>query len=559
MHPSRWRRWALELALGLALPIGLARVSPLVERLPSLGLLRGPAAWALVAVAALLALGHALDRYRPGWMLAFARAPAWLLLVAAGAVYVGVGLRHAAGLQVSGDEPHYLVMAQSLWRDHDLDLRNEYDGEAWAEFVPGPLRPHWGAPRADGRPFPAHSPGLPLLLAPAYAALGRDGCVLLVALLAAAAALVCRRLAAQLTENESASAAAWLAAAGPPLFFYSFHLYTEAPSALAAGGSLALLLGAPGPAGAALAALCAAALPWLHVKMIPAAAALGLVALVRLRGRPLAAFLAVAAASALAFGLYYASVFGLASPLGLYGGVPADARVLTWRALPGLLLDRSFGLLPMAPVFLLALAGLPSVLRRREARPHVLVGLAVLAPLLSWRMWWGGQCPPARFLVPMVPFLAVALALRLARSSAGLARWWRGLFLGGAVLCTVALADPAARVLLNRGNRPTRLWSALSDGVSIGDYLPSLTHASEREARLAVVWIGALLLLLVLDRLAQVRPSVDRAFSSFAAAVLAGMLLGVVIDRTVGPPPPSTPLSVPEGTGEPPDTTQVTP
>ena len=77
--------------------------------------------------------------------------------------------------------------------------------------------------------------------------------MLLMALVAAAAALVCRRLAFQLTGDEAASQAAWLAAAGPPLFFYSFHLYTEAPSALAAGGSLALLLGAPGAAGAALA------------------------------------------------------------------------------------------------------------------------------------------------------------------------------------------------------------------------------------------------------------------------------------------------------------------
>ena len=123
----------------------------------------------------------------------------------------------------------------------------------------------------------------------------------------------------------------------------------------------------------------------------------------------------------------------------------------------------------------------------------------------------------------------------------------------------MAVADPAARVLLNRGNRPTRLWAALSDGVAIGDYLPTLTHASEREARLAIVWIVALLLLLALDRLAQVRPRVDRVFSSFAAAVVAGMLLGVVIDRTVGPPPAATPLSAPESTGEPPDSPAVTP
>jgi hypothetical protein len=559
MQSARWRRWALELALGLVLPIGVARIDPLVARLPSLGLLRGPAAWVLAGLAALLALGRVLDDRRPRWASALARTPAWLLLASSGMLYACVGLRYAAGLQPSGDEPHYLVMAQSLWRDHDLDLRDEYESEEWAEFVPGPLRPHWGSPRADGRPFPAHSPGLPLLLAPAYAALGREGCVLLMALMAGAAALVCRHLALQLTGDAAASLAAWLAAAGPPLFFYSFHLYTEVPSALAAGGSLALLLGTKGVVGAALASSCAAALPWLHVKMIPAAAALALVALVRLRARALAAFLAVAFVAAFSFGLYYASVFGLASPLAPYGGVPADARTFSWRSLPGLFLDRSFGLLPIAPAFLLALAGLPGLLRRREAWPHALVGLAVLAPLLSWRMWWGGQCPAARFLVPMVPFLAVALALRLARPPAGLARWWRGLFLTGAVLSAVAVAEPAARVLLNRGNRPTRLWSALSDGVPIGDYLPTLTHASERDARLALVWIAALLLLLALDRLAQVRPSVDRLFSSFAAAVLAGLLLGAVIDLAVGPPAAPTPLSAPEPTGDPPDLPAITP
>jgi hypothetical protein len=546
MPSPGWRRFATEIALGLVLPIGLARIDPLVGRLPSLGLLRGPGTFVLVAVGALLALLRVLESRRPEWTVALARAPVWLLLLAAGILYAGVGLRHAAGLQVSGDEPHYLVMAQSLWRDHDLDLRDEYDGEDWAEFVPGPLRPHWGAPRADGRPFPAHSPGLPLLLAPAYAALGREGGVLLMALVAAAAGLVSRRLALQLTGDEAISSAAWLAASGPPLFFYSFHLYTEAPSALAAGGSLALLLGTPGTAGAALAALCAAALPWLHVKMIPAAAALGLVALARLRGRPRAGFLAVAGLAAGSFSLYYASLFGVPSPLALYGGVPADVRVLSWRSLPGLFLDRSFGLLPIAPAFLLALAGVPGVLRRREAWPHALLGLAVLAPVLSWRMWWGGQCPPARFLVPMLPFLVAALALRLERSRAGLARWWPSLVLTGAVLSIVAVAEPAARVLLNRGNRPTRLWEALSGAVPIGDYLPTLTHASERDARLALVWLVALAILLALDRLAQVRASLDRAFSSFAAVVIAGLLLGVVIDLTVGPPTAAIPPAAPE-------------
>jgi hypothetical protein len=375
--------------------------------------------------------------------------------------------------------------------------------------------------------------------------------VLLLALLAAGTTLVCRQLALRLTGSHEAAFAAWLGALGPPLFFYSFHIYTEAPSALAASGSLALLLGAPGPAAAVLAALLAAALPWLHVKMVPAAAALGLVALVHLRGRALLAFLLVAGAAAGSFGLYYWHVFGVASPLAIYGGVPGDARVVSWRSLAGLLLDRSFGLLPIAPVFVLALAGLPAALRRREAWPHALVGLAVLAPLLSWRMWWGGQCPPARFLVPTLPFLVAAMALRLAQSRTGLVRWWPGLWLTGVVLSAVTVAEPAARLLLNRGNRPTRLWAALSGNVAIGDYLPTLTHPSERDAQLALVWLVALGLLLVLDRLARNRPRVDRAFSNFAVTVVALMLVGAAIDLAVGPPAsaPALPAAEPAGEG----------
>jgi hypothetical protein len=151
----------------------------------------------------------------------------------------------------------------------------------------------------------------------------------------------------------------------------------------------------------------------------------------------------------------------------------------------------------------------------------------------------------------MLPFLVVALASRLARSRAGLARWCPGLLLTGAVLSVVAVAEPTARVLLNRGNRPTRLWAALSDAVPIGDYLPTLTHASERDARVALVWLVALGLLLALDALAQARPRLDRAFSSFAAVVVAGLLLGAVIDLTVGPPAVATPLSAPELIGDP--------
>ena len=82
MRQSDWRRLAVEVTAGVLVPVGLARIDRSVESLPSLGLLRGPAAFVLVAVAACLALARVVEGRRPGWAAVLARAPAWLLLIA---------------------------------------------------------------------------------------------------------------------------------------------------------------------------------------------------------------------------------------------------------------------------------------------------------------------------------------------------------------------------------------------------------------------------------------------------------------------------------------------
>jgi hypothetical protein len=503
---------------------GLLAVShtALARVVPCLAVLRGPLAVVLIAAGVAGALAPFLPRVRVPVLSATA------LLLAAWAFLAAVGLAYTLRLRVSGDEPHYLLMAQSLWREHDLDLRDNLAREDWREYTPGPITPHYGAPRADGRPFPAHSPGLPLLLAPLYALGGRALCVLALALAGAALSVEMARAARRFTGDEEAALFAWALALVPPVALFSFEVYTEVPAALALVVALRLLDGA-GPGQAAAAALLAAMLPWLHLKMIPAAAALGLVAVVRLRGRPRLVFLAVAGAMALAFLLYYRAIFGIASPLAIYGGVPKDADGVPLRALAGLFLDRSFGLLPYAPVFVIALAGLAILVRARAWAPLV-VGLAVLAPALPWRMWWGGQCPPARFLVPMVPLLALAAAARLAASPRGLARW-RVPLLALGVAATIGLtARPDALLLLNRGDRPTRLWTALSGARDAGRYLPSLVGPSTDEARVALVWLAALAVLLALDVRARRADGADRLFRGLGLPILLLLTVGVTVD-----------------------------
>ena len=174
MNMMAWTpRSTLAIVAGGVVPVLLAQVPAVVALVPALGVLRGPLGGVLVVVALPVAVAGSvrLQGIRPPGPKA--------LFGAALSLYLALGLRYATSLQASGDEPYYLLMAQSLWRDHDLDLQNNFAQEDWREYTPGPVSTHYGAPRRDGRPFPGHSPGLPVLLAPVYALGGRPACVIL--------------------------------------------------------------------------------------------------------------------------------------------------------------------------------------------------------------------------------------------------------------------------------------------------------------------------------------------------------------------------------------------
>ena len=528
MHSAGKRTAGLAALAWAAGAVGLAWLPAAQRSLPFLGVLRGPLGPVLLVVGGCVAASRWLDR-----PLRLGDPGPWRLFVSGALLFLALGLHYGSGLRVSGDEPHYLMMARSLWQEGDLDLRDNFAREDWLADTPGPVAPHYGAPRKDGRPFPAHSPGLPFVLAPIYAAGGRLACIAALAMAAAFLCVVVRWLALRTAGEPAAGLLAWAAAAGPPVLFYAFHIYTEVPSALALAGSLALLLSAPGPWLAALAGLLASALPWLHVKMIPAAVALALVAVLHLPRRPLAAFFAMVTAMAAGYGWFSHAVFGTWSPLARYGGLPEDATSGSpLRAVLGLLFDRSFGLLPYAPVFLLALAALSSRAwwKSRDAVSQALVGLAVLAPVFTWRMWWGGQCPPARFLVPLVPLLSVALGTRGALPVRGLMRWRWPLVGIGTALALFMAARPGELMLLNRGDRPTRVWEALSGDTPVGRYLPSLVQSDPVEIQVALVWAGAVVLLIVMDHLARRHDRVDGWFRGLGLPVMLLGGMGALVD-----------------------------
>jgi hypothetical protein len=554
----------------------LARVPAARETVPVLGLFTGPLGLVLLGGALLLVVWPSLPRVPA--------PPPWLLFVLAAVVTATMALHYSRAVEPSGDEIDYLLMAQSVWREGDLDLRDNFARRDYLEYLSGLAKMPGGVRDEHGRHHPTHSGGFAVLLAPAYALGGRSACVVLLALLAAALGLQVRDLALRATGDEAAALVAWAASVGPPVFFYTAFLYTEVVIALALALALRQILWARRPAGAVLGALALSALPWLHVRTTLVAVALGAVALFHLKGRLRWAFAGTSAVMALGFALYQQVTFGTLSPFARYGGQmpPAMANATPARTLVGLFVDGAYGLLPYAPVFLLAFAGILALVRRppaSTASPQTSAELAssvrwalvcaavgVLLPVTGWRNWWGFS-PPARFTIPLVPVLALALAARLAaHPGRGLARWRWPLVAIGLGLAVFLFAEPRLTLMVGGRDGTSRGFDALAGAVSLSRYLPFLSARTgstappwdppPSEARVAALWVAALLVLLLLDALAWTRDRVDRWFRSFALPLLLLLAISLAVDHWARPVPAAPAHGAPAAAGppsEPPD------
>lgn len=508
--------------LGLSLAAA-PLVTALTGRFTGLLAFQGPA---LVVVAAAL-LGAAVARATPRPWLSRVRPGAATLFALTFAAYALLGLRLPGAAGPQGDEPHYLTMAQSLLSDGDLDLADEFRDREYASFFAGVLEPHTSPASPRGRLYSIHTPGLPALILPGYALGGFRGAQLLLSVVAALTSVVVFRVVAELSASPGLAYMAWaLAAFAPPLPVYAVSIYPETAAALALAVFLWRARGANGWGALVAVAVLAALLPWLHPKFLPLAAA-GVAFVVARPGPRRARGLAVALPllSLLALLAWFKATYGQASLAAAYGpGFASDVRLfnLPWGLL-GLLFDRQFGLLVVAPVFLLAVPGALALARERRGdtlRTLVLVG-ATVGVGASFSMWWGGSCPPARFMVPAVPALAV-----LAAFAARAARVWAGA-LAGASFSVLALAAEAPRALHNRPDGESGLLRFLAPALDLDGALPSFVLGG----RPALVLGAALLIALALAWAASMRGAAVGLVGATAGLVGYGTVATVLRDR----------------------------
>ncbi len=159
-----------------------------------------------------------------------------LLFVASLLVYnAGSALLLYEGISLSGDEPHYLVISQSLRQDGDFDLSNNYAARDYRKYMPPTTRlePHI-APRTQNS-YSFHSPGLSILLLPFYALGSLFGgnlqlfCVRFgMSLFGALLGLQVFLYACQEWRKEKLALGLWAVFSfSSPIFFYSLHIYPE--------------------------------------------------------------------------------------------------------------------------------------------------------------------------------------------------------------------------------------------------------------------------------------------------------------------------------------------
>lgn len=399
---------------------------------------------------------------------------------------------------VSGDEPHYLMVSESLWADGDLDVRNNYAAGDSRRFGLDELETalHVRETR-DGRLFPVHDVGVPVALLPVYGAATTVSqlvpesllrrfrmsqglfaysliSVFIIGMTAVAAAVVRAAVVASGTRSGVASTvvlAAWLS---PPVLSNSFLVFPECAALLVTAWAVRLAVTSGVRAPSRLSALAfvtaTGALPWFHRKYAIYGLALLIVVAWRHRAR-LAGVNTSGRAVALALFLLPQSALTLWTwhHWGNLGGpLTIDGVPLAWSAFQtgwlGLLVDRENGLFVWAPIYLLLPAAW--MLAGREHWLWLFPVASLFLPSAAHHQWWGGFSPAARFLVPLVPMFCL-IGSTLAKDRVLKA-------------VSVALLVPQLLISAYGWQTPRALWPR-GDGHNrvIGGLLPSFPNMEE--------------------------------------------------------------------------------
>lgn len=323
---------------------------------------------------------------------------------------------------VTGDEPHYLMIAVSLEHDQDFAVADNYARGDGAPFGYPELGPSPGHPKDS--PQSLHYPGSALLALPGWLFGGRRGALLGVAVLGALLihemVRMCRALGARAGPAGLAVAMVTFTA---PVLLMMRQLYPDIPGALCLAHLARRLAEGDREPGASrfpglaplTAAGAAAAAPWLHARLLPGVVLLVAVLAVRQPRMRLLPPLALAATLGL-LGVAFERWYGSPLPNAPYSDFPVRGTS-PLRGLVGMFADSHAGLVATAPVLVVGLVALPALWRSSQVwllTVGAVVGTAV-AQNAAFTFWHAGFSTPARPWAALLPLGTPLVALAVER------------------------------------------------------------------------------------------------------------------------------------------------
>ncbi len=430
-----------------------------------------------------------------------------------GAVVYALAIPAMLGHPPDGDEQHYLLVTESLARDGDLDLRNQYATHPEVpRFADDPTGP-------NGEQYSRHEPFLSLLMVPGYLAGGIPGALATIALFG----VLLIRSTVRWMEDEGIDEAAIRAvfpffALAPPVLFYATRVWPEVPAAFF------FLEAIRGVRAHRAQRWLPALLGLVLLKLRFVLVALGLVVTLVLERRKSTRRLEKIRA------WHIVAVLVILAPLALLALLTGDpTSVHSWRELGlapwdryfrgffGFLTEGMSGIPFRAPFYLF---GLFAIVRWKDTprgfRIGMLASLAYLFYLFPRPEWFGGWAPPLRYLVFLMPVLALGAASMWSRISRGaialVAAWTVGLVIHG-------LRYPWRHFHEFTGENPIGEWLSLLYGSDFSRLFPSFIRPNEAR------WAGvAIVLLLVTVGLR--RWKFDLAIPIVAIVLATGFVVG---------------------------------
>ncbi len=415
----------------------------------------------------------------------------------------------------SGDEPHYLVISQTLLKYHSLDVMLNYRNGDYHQFYPIALAPHV-VRNAYGHLLPLHNIGGPILWLLPYALLGRLGVVFFISVVAILIVVNIYRLLRVLGSSSSIAFKVSLAyALASPLTIYAHLTFVELFGAFICIYTMRKTLEPTvAPTQLWLCSLFIGLLPWIHIRFALLAVSLFCLLLYRLYQQKrlysvahLVALLAPVTTlfvlmevfSLLVWGSWNPAASQLANHNSPFEILPVKSILL------GFFFDQEHGLLFCAPVFLFLPIGIALCLRKRFLGYNLallVISVPYILVFASFRNWFGGANPPGRYLLVLLPLYCYYIAYALERLQNGVARVWFSLSFGYGLLYNLASLSPPHNGFNAEYGANVTLHLLAFVHLPVTDYLPSLflckhypfPGCEAHEALLFASWITVFLI-----------------------------------------------------------------